>query len=111
MLGFRKNIPGCDYDSVTREIAERCANAVLARLSNEAQQMNAAQLRGYVRACVWSRVLTEVQDAEVKGRVRPSEVNDLATRVLEQAVHIAVAANTAAPVIAMPMPHIGRRAA
>jgi hypothetical protein len=111
MLGFRKNITGCDDDSITREIAERCANAVLAQLSNEARQMNAAQLRGYVRARVWSRVSAEIQDAAATGRVRQSQTNEFAARVLEQAVHIATAANTAAPVIAMPVPHIVRRAA
>lgn len=111
MLGFRKNITGCDDDSVIREMAERCANAVLAQLSSEARQMNAAQLRGYVRARAWPHVSAEIQDAAATGQVRQSQINEFAARVLEQAVHIATAVNTAAPVIAIPMPHIGRRAA
>jgi hypothetical protein len=111
MLGFRKNIADGSYDSLVREIAERCANGVLAQLSNEARQMNAAQLRGYVRARAWPRVSAEVQDAAAMGRVHPSEINEFAARVLEQAAHLASAANAMSPVIAMPMPHIGRRAA
>jgi hypothetical protein len=102
---------GPESDALTREIAERCANAVLAQLSGEALQMSAAQLRGYVRARAWSHVSAELQDAAATGRVRRSQAIELAARALEQTVHIVVAANTAAPVIAMPMPHIGRRAA
>jgi hypothetical protein len=111
MLGFKKDNTGSESDAVVREIAERCAKANLAQLSREAQAMNAAQLRGYVRARAWSKVWSEVQDAAAAGRIRKSDANDLAARVLEQTVHIIIAVNSAAPVIAMPMPHIGRRAA
>jgi hypothetical protein len=111
MLRFDKDNSGTERDAVSREIAERCANAILAQLSHEAQMMNAAQLRGYVRARAWSQVWAKVKDAAAAGRVRRSDVNDLAARVLEQTVHITVAANSAAPVVAMPTPHIARRAA
>jgi len=72
MLGFKKNITGSDGDVLTREIAERCAKVILAQLSSGAQQMNPAQLRGYVRARVCSHVSAEVQDAVETGRVRRS---------------------------------------
>ena len=111
MLRFNTGQSGTKADALAREIADRCASAVLAQLSSEVQVMNAAQLRGYVRAHAWSHVWAEVQDAATTGRVRRSDVNDLAARVLEQTVHIIIAANSAAPVVAIPRPHIARRAA
>jgi hypothetical protein len=111
MLGFKKNNSGSESDALAREIAERCAKAILAQLSGGAQLMNAAELRGYVRAGAWSQVWSNVQDAAATGRVRKSGVNDVAIRAFEQTVHIVIAANSAAPVIAMPLPHIARRAA
>jgi hypothetical protein len=111
MLGFRKNFTDAVSDVFIREIAERCADAVMAQLSSEIRDMNAAQLRGYVRARAWSHASAEVQDATARGQVRPSEADDLSTQVLEQLVHFVIVATTTAPVIAMPLPHIGRRAA
>jgi len=111
MLGFTYNNSGADCDAIVREIAERCASATLSQLSTTAEEMGIAQLRGCVRAHAWPQVWDEAQIAEVNGRVPKSLARDLAARALEQTVHLVTRAYLTAPVIAMPAPHIGRRAA
>jgi hypothetical protein len=111
MLGFKRNNSGADFDGLVREIAERCASASLSQLSTAAEQMSVAQLRGYVRAHAWPRVWAEVHGAEEDGRLATSQANDLAARVLEQTVHLVTRAYLSAPVVSVPAPHIGRRAA
>ena len=111
MLGFKKNNTGTDRDRIVREIAERCAAATLSQLSTAAEQTSVAQLRGYVRAHAWPQVWAEVQAAVVNGRLNKPQASDLAGRTLEQTVHLVAGVCLTAPVIAMPAPHIGRRAA
>jgi hypothetical protein len=111
MLSFRNNNSGADSDAIVREIVERCASATLSRLSTAAERMNVAQLRGYVRAYAWPQVWDEVQSVEALGRLTQCQTIDLAARVLEQTVHLVTCAYLTAPVVAMPAPHIGRRAA
>jgi hypothetical protein len=111
MLGFTKDNSGADYDAIVGEIAERCASATLSQLSTAAERMSVAQLRGYVRAHAWSQVWDEARSAVAHGQVTKSLANELAARVLEQTVHLVTCAYLTAPVIAMPTPHIGRRAA
>jgi hypothetical protein len=111
MLGFGSNNSGADCDAIVREIAERCASATLSQLSIAAERMSVAQLRGYVRAHAWPQVWDEAQSAEASGGVAKSLARDLAARVLEQTVHLVTRAYLTPPVIAMPAPHIGRRAA
>lgn len=111
MLGFKKNNTGAAGDAIVREIAERCAAATLSQLSSAAERMSVAQLRGYVRAHAWSQVWGETQGALINGRLKQTQANDLAARVLEQTVHLVTGAYLTAPIIAMPAPHIGRRAA
>jgi hypothetical protein len=111
MLSYKKNLTGADGDAIVRDIAEKCAAATLSQLSTAALEMNIAQLRGYVRAHAWPQVWDETQAAAAKGRLTVGQVNDLAGRVLERTVQLVTAAYLAAPVVAMPAPHIGRRAA
>jgi hypothetical protein len=111
MLSYKKNLTGTDGDAIVREIAERCATATLSQLSVVALQMNIAQLRGYARAHAWPQVWGEVQAAAVNARLTTSQANDLAGRVLERTVQLVTGSYLAAPVVAVPAPHIGRRAA
>ena len=111
MLGFKRNNSGCDLDGLVRGIAERSASATLSQLSGAANRMNAAQLRGYARAHAWPQIWAETQDAESNYGLTKSQANELAAKALEQAVHIVTMAYLSAPVVAMPAPHIGRRAA
>lgn len=111
MLGFKKAITRTDCDAVLRKIAERCSAAILSQLSTAADEMSVAQLRGYVRAHASPQVWAEVQRAEASGQLTKSDASDLAARVLEQTVHLVMRAYRAAPVVVMPAPHIGRRAA
>jgi hypothetical protein len=111
MLGFRKSYSGAEYDVIIHEIAERSAVATLSQLSTIAERMNVAQLRGYVRAHAWPKVWGELQVAAAAGRLTKTQVNELAGRALEQTVQAVARAYLVAPVVAMPTPHIGRRAA
>ena len=110
-MAFRKNNTGTDGDAIVREIAERCAVAILSQLSNAAGQLSASQLRGYVRAHARPQVWGEAEAAAANGRLTKAAANDLAARALEQTVHLVTGPYLTAPVVAMPVPHIGRRAA
>ena len=111
MLGFKRNNSGADDDAYSRQIAECCALATLSKLSTVADQMNAAQLRGYVRAHAWEQIWAKTQEARAKGHLTKSQANEVASKALEHTVHLVMQACSSAPVIAMPAPHIGRRAA
>lgn len=111
MLGFKRNNSGADHDVYVRQIAERCAAATLSQLSTATEQMSVAQLRGYVRAHAWKQVWAETQGAEASCRLTKSQANEVAARALEHTVHLVLQACSSAPVITMPVPHIGRRAA
>jgi hypothetical protein len=111
MLGFRKTCSGAECEAIIHEIAERSAVATLSQLSTIAERMNAAQLRGYVRAHAWPEVWGKLQDAAADGRLTNTQVNELAGRALEQTVQAVARAYLVAPVVALPTPHIGRRAA
>jgi hypothetical protein len=111
MLGFKRNNSGADFDGRVREIAGRCASATLSQLSPAAERMSVAQLRGYVRAHAWPQVWAEAQRAEASGQLSKYYANDLAAGVLEQTVHLVTRVYLSAPVVAMPAPHIGCRAA
>ena len=111
MFAFKKNNIGTDCDPVAHEIAERCAAATLQQLTAAATQMSVSQLRGYVRAHAWPQVSDESETASVSYGLTKAERNELAARALEQTVHLVMCAYRSAPVVAIPVPHIGRRAA
>jgi hypothetical protein len=111
MLGLRRNNSGAESAALLREIAERCASATLSQLRADVDQMSTAQLRGYVRAHAWPLVWDEAQQATATGRRSISQTNDLAARALEQTVHLVTANFHGSPIVAIPVPHIGRRAA
>ena len=111
MLSYKKNLTGTDGDAIVRDIAEKCAAATLSQLSTAAREMSVAQLRGYVRAHAWPQVWGEAQAVAANCRLTTSQANDVASRVLERTVQLVTGAYLAAPVVAMPAPHIGRRAA
>lgn len=111
MLGLKKDKTSADSDAVVREIAARCAGRTLSELTGTVEQMSVSQLRGYVRAHAWPQVLAEVHDLEAIGALTRSQANDLAARALEQTVQLVIGAFQTPPTIAMPAPHIARRAA
>ena len=111
MFAFKKNNTGAGCDPIAREIAERCASVTLSKLTPAAEQMSLSQLRGYIRAHAWPQVCQEAETAAASYRLTKSVTNELAGTALEQTVHLAMAAYQSAPVVAMPAPHIGRRAA
>jgi hypothetical protein len=64
-----------------------------------------------VREHAWPQVWAEAQRAAASGNLTKSNANDLAARVLEQTVHQVTRVYLSSPIVAMPAPHIGRRAA
>ena len=111
MLGFKRSNSGGVIVGLVREIAERCASSTLSHISSAANRMNAAQLRGYVRAHAWPEIWTETQDAKSNYHLTKLQANELAAKSLEQTVHLVTNAYLSASVVSMPAPHIGRRAA
>ncbi len=111
MSAFKKNFSGDSWDAFIREISERCASATISQMSTAAEQMSIPQLRGYVRAHAWPQVWSETQSAVAQEQIAAAEANAHAARVLEQTVHLVTCEYNSAPVIAMPAPHISRRAA
>jgi hypothetical protein len=111
MLSYKKSLTDVDRDSIVRDLAEQCATATLSELSSATPEMNIPQLRGYVRAHAWPRVWEETQSATTRLHLPTHQANDLAGRVLERTVQLVTASYLAAPIVAMPAPHIGRRAA
>lgn len=111
MSAFKKDFTGSSSEIFIREVAERCASATIAELSSAVGQMSAPQLCGYVRAMAWPHVLVETQAAVSRGQLAASEVNVRAAKVLERTVRLVASEYHSVPVIAMPAPHIGRRAA
>jgi hypothetical protein len=109
MFDFKK-APGGHFEAIIREVAERTAAAILSQLDTTTVQMNVAELRGYVRAHAWPRICTETKQLELSGLSR-MQLNDLTARALEWTVHLVTREYLTAPVVAMPMPHIGLRAA
>jgi hypothetical protein len=110
-LRFKKLTVNGHYDAIAREIAERCAEAIVSKLDNAANRMSAAELRGYVRASAWPWICAEVQAIDSQPQLAKSERVELAARALEQTAHLVTRALMSAPIIAMPTPHIGQRAA
>lgn len=111
MLGFRINNSGKEIDRLVRVIAERCASVTLFHLSSLVEQMNDSQLRGYVRAHALPQVWAEARGTELFCRLTQSQANDVEARALEQTVYLVTRTFSSATTIAMPEPHIGRRAA
>jgi hypothetical protein len=111
MLGVKKDNTSADSDAIVREIAERCAARTFSELTGIAEQMSVAQLRGYVRAHAWPQVLAEAKGIEASGALTRSQANALPAGALEQTVQLVISAYQTPPTIAMPAPHIARRAA
>src|SRR5882672_998466 len=111
MLDLKISGTGRDCDAIVHEIAKRSAAATLSQLGMATEGMNVAELRGYVRAHAWPCVSAEVNDFDADDRFSNSQLNELAARALEQTVHVVTRAYLSAPVVVIPTPHIGRRAA
>jgi hypothetical protein len=110
MFNFHSSATNQKRDALIRDIAERSAAEILSQLSATLQGLSEAELRGYVRSRAWPLVCDDLQRL-VTDEAAPGSRQELAGRVLEQTVHIVTRACAVAPVISVPLPHIGRRAA
>jgi hypothetical protein len=111
MLGIYRGHASDRDEAIVRETAERCTAAFLSEFGSVAQQMSAAELRGYVRAHAWPWISAESQRLISTGELPQARVNNFLSRTLEDVVHRVVRAYAVAPVVATPTPHIGIRKA
>ena len=97
-------------DTLAREIAERSVAATLAQLSEDADRMSPAELRGYVRAHALPYVCDEA--LQLVGREWPEAAFKELVHGGPRASHAPRrAAAQGPPVVAMPAPHIRLRIA
>ena len=111
MLSFNRNITSNSCDAFVREVAEQCAAATLSRLSTDAARMTPPELRGYARSHAVPCICAEVGRMVSEGLLAEGQRNDLTARALEQTVHLVTRAYLLAPIISLPVPHIGLRTA
>jgi hypothetical protein len=90
-------------DDKAHEIADRTASAILQRLDETVERMSSAELKGYVRALARPIVCAEAQQL--------AECKDWIERVVEQTVHRVMRVCKTLPMVAIPAPHVARRAA
>jgi CRISPR/Cas system-associated protein Csm6 len=99
-----------DGDALVQELAKEAARRTILQLSSAAANMNAAELRGYVRTRATAESTALVRSSIAKlGR---SEDNaQLTAAVVERAVHLVVREMLVQPVGCLPIPHVQSRAA
>lgn len=91
-----------DRDALTGEIARDVARQMSGQLNACVANMNAAELRGYVRARA-----TSVASSRCRQWV--GEDAELTAAVLEQAVHLIIRDLFVRPVVTVPSPHVRLR--
>ena len=111
MLGIYKNGASDDDEAIANQIYERSVAGVMSQLCSAAQQMSAAELRGYIRALALPLIQSEAQQFVRSGQMQNARMNKYIAQVLERTVHELVRGHTSAPVAATPAPHIGLRTA
>ena len=111
MLNFNKRAQSARCDLVVREVVERSAASTLSQLSPAAERMSVAELRGYARAHAWPLIRAEMERFASDFDLSEDQSNELLARALEQTVYLVTQAYVAAPIVAIPIPHIGARAA
>jgi hypothetical protein len=77
-------------DAVIRDLAAQSTTVARGRLHGGSNQLEASELRGYVRARAASVVRWLVRNATAEGRVPAAFADEVAARVLERAVHLVV---------------------
>jgi hypothetical protein len=98
-------------DGLIRELAERSVAPTRRRLRTECDRLDAAELRGYVRARGASLVRSQVQRLVVDGHLPSACADDVAERVVERTVHLVLRDIKKLPVVSVPLPLTLQRAA
>jgi hypothetical protein len=84
-------------DQLVREVAEHCFGDAQSRLSADWWRMDAAEMRGYVRARVYSDVRRCVTQATADCRLSHVAAEDLLARALERTTQLIVRQRPARP--------------
>ncbi len=106
-----KRATACRRDALVCDIAARCAADVARHLRTSAKQMDAAQLRGYLRARSVSVVWSAVRQAIADGQLPGGQVRELVDSVVERTVHLVIRELQMPPVVAIPAAHLPMRSA
>jgi hypothetical protein len=77
-------------DALVRELAAQSTTVTRVRMPASSDQLEASELRGYVRARAASAVWSLVRNAAAEGRVSAAAADGVAARVLERTVHLVV---------------------
>ncbi len=102
---------GRQSDRLVREIAQRSVTATMRRLAADTADMSVAELLGYVRARARWAVCAEVRRAVTDRRVRAADAGAVIAAAVELVAHRVVHDLCLPPTVALPMPHVPRRAA
>jgi hypothetical protein len=98
------------HGAFVADIAARCARAVAQQVTPNAMFMDVAELRGYLRARALPIVLACIsQHAPDRARSEPPPA--LVAAALERTIQLVVRDFRSLPIVAIPAPHVPRRAA
>lgn len=111
MLRLFRNDSNKIPEGITREIAVRVLSAIWPQLELVMERMDAAELRGYLRAQLQPWICAELQKLTTERLICQTQVRELTTRVEASAIHTVLAAVNALPTISLPVPHTTTRTA
>jgi hypothetical protein len=106
---------GSDSDESHEEIVSRVANRILAaiwpQLNDAIERMDAAELRGYMRAHTQASICAELLKLVDRGQIRQSEVANSTKKIEASIIHEILAAAKVSPTVSIPVPHTTNRKA
>jgi len=100
-----------DRETLIHDVAKNVARLTLRQLKPTTSNMNVAELRGYLRTRAAGEARTQVRQSIVEFRLQLEREADLATAVLERAVHLMIRDLFVQPVVSIPAAHVRLRIA
>jgi hypothetical protein len=100
-----------DREALIQHLAKEVARVTRICLTPKAANMNADELRGYLRTRASREAREQVRHLIAEVRL-PQEIEaKLTAAVLERAIHLMIRDLATCPVVAIPTPHVQSRAA
>jgi hypothetical protein len=90
-------------EAIVRDLAERCVTTPCCQLGRDAENMSAAELRGYVRARAARPTRLLVRQLVAERRLPPQMASDIAARAAERIAHLIVRQQMMRPVAKTPI--------
>jgi hypothetical protein len=98
-------------DALIGDIAAYCARALLQQITAHAALMEVTELRGYVRARALPIIRGCAEQLLADQQTRTDERHEIVATALERTIHLVIRDLQSPPVVAIPAPHLPRRAA